>query len=272
MDSFKSQVAKLRAQGHKNKVIAEKLGVSFSRVMEAISQLVGEGKVKSRWPKARWTEKGSADFKRVVKLLQSGANLAEIGEVFGVSRERARQIREKIRKRYGDEIVQPRKQPYVTLREAAREVVAAMRAAGMTPGRAVIAHAEMFFASQDIAALVSDPLASRVNVDFARELLDDGFNISIDSFGHCYDAESLGRTYIADWQRLAGLVQLVDAGCSSRIVLGTDVFLKILTRRRGGEGYARLAGFAIPMLQRLGVDPAHLAAMTVGNPARILAR
>jgi DNA-binding CsgD family transcriptional regulator len=122
VDSFKFQVAKLRAQGHKNKAIAEKLGVSFSRVMEAVSQLVGEGKVESRWPKARWTEKGSADFKRVVKLLQSGANLAEIGEVFGVSRERARQIREKIRKRYGDEIVQPRKQPYVTLREAAREL------------------------------------------------------------------------------------------------------------------------------------------------------
>jgi Mn-dependent DtxR family transcriptional regulator len=122
VDSVKSEVAKLRAQGHKNKAIAEKLGVSFSQVMETIKQLVAEGKVKSRWPKARWTEKGSDDFKRVVKLLQSGANLAEIGEVFDVSRERARQIREKIRKRYGDQIVQPRKQPYVTLREAAREL------------------------------------------------------------------------------------------------------------------------------------------------------
>lgn len=122
MDSFKSQVVKLRAQGLKNKAIAEKLGVSFSRVMETVKQLVAEGEVKSRWPETRWTDKGSDDFKRVVKLLQSGVNLAEIGEVFGVSRERARQIREKIRKRYGDQIVQPRKQPYVTLREAAREL------------------------------------------------------------------------------------------------------------------------------------------------------
>jgi phosphotriesterase-related protein len=162
--------------------------------------------------------------------------------------------------------------PPLDAREAAREVIAALRAAGVTPGRAVIAHAEMFFASQDIAALVRDPLSSRVDVDFARELLDAGFNVSIDSFGHLYDAEPLGRTYIADWQRLAGLIQLVDAGYSSRIVLGTDIFLKILTRRRGGEGYARLTGFAIPMLQRLGVDPARIAEMTVGNPARILAR
>jgi phosphotriesterase-related protein len=162
--------------------------------------------------------------------------------------------------------------PPLDSREAAREVVRSMRTEGMTPGRAVIAHAEMFFASQDIASLVSDPLASRVNVDFAKELLDEGFNVSIDSFGHLYDAEPLGRTGIADWQRLSGLIQLVDAGYSSRIVLGTDIYLKILTRRRGGEGYARLTSFVVPFLHRLGVAPERIAAMTVGNPARILSR
>lgn len=162
--------------------------------------------------------------------------------------------------------------PPLDTRAAAREAVAALRAAGMTPSRAVIAHAEMFFASQDLAALVRDPAASRVDVDFAKELLDTGFNVSVDSFGHLYDAEPLGRTFVADWQRLAGLVRLVDAGYASGIVLGTDVFLKILTRRRGGEGYARLTTFAVPLLQRLGVAPEHIAAMTVGNPARILSR
>jgi phosphotriesterase-related protein len=162
--------------------------------------------------------------------------------------------------------------PPLDTREAAREVIRSMRAFGASPSRTVIAHAEMFFASQDIASLAADPLASRVNVDFARELLDAGFIISVDSFGHCYDAEPLGRTFIADWQRLAGLLQLAGAGYSAQIVLGTDVFLKILTRRRGGEGYARLTTFAVPMLQRLGVPPRHIAAMTVDNPARILVR
>lgn len=162
--------------------------------------------------------------------------------------------------------------PPLDTRDAAREVIRAMRAFGVDPSRAVIAHAEMFFASQDIALLATDPSASRVDIDFAREVLDAGFNVSVDSFGHCYDAESLGRTYIADWQRLAGLLQLTRAGYASRIALGTDIFLKILTRRRGGEGYARLAVFAVPMLQRLGVPAGEIAAMTVGNPARILAR
>ena len=162
--------------------------------------------------------------------------------------------------------------PPLDTREAAREVVRALHAFGADPSRTVIAHAEMFFASQDIASLVTDPLACRVDVDFARELLDAGFNVSVDSFGHFYDAEPLGRTFVADWQRLAGLLQLLRAGHAAQIVLGTDVFLKILTRRRGGEGYARLTAYAVPMLQRLGATPQQVAAMTVGNPARILAR
>ena len=122
MDSFQSQVAKLRAQGCTNKVIAERLNVSFSRVMETVSELVADGQVDSRWPQTRWTDKRSKDFQRVVQMLQSGANLAEIGEEFGISRERARQIREKIRKRFGERIIEPKKQPYITLREAAREL------------------------------------------------------------------------------------------------------------------------------------------------------
>lgn len=122
VDSFQAQVAELRAQGLKNKDIADRLGVPFSRVMETVSQLVVEGKVDSRWPQTRWTDKNSKDFQRIVELLQSGATLAAIGEEFNVTRERARQIREKIRKRFGDRIVRPRKQPYATLREAAQEL------------------------------------------------------------------------------------------------------------------------------------------------------
>jgi Mn-dependent DtxR family transcriptional regulator len=122
VDSFQAQVAELRAQGLKNKAIAEKLNVSFSRIMETISELVSEGKVDSRWPQTRWTDKKGKDFQRITEMLQAGATLAAIGEEFHMTRERARQIREKIRKRFGDRIVQPKKQPYVTLREAAREL------------------------------------------------------------------------------------------------------------------------------------------------------
>jgi len=119
VQSFEAQVAALREQGYKNKAIATKLKVPFHRVMEAVSELVEDGAVESRWPQAKWTDKSHEDFQRVVNMLQSGATLAAVGEVLHVTRERVRQIREKIRKRFGDRMVTPRPQPYVTVREAA---------------------------------------------------------------------------------------------------------------------------------------------------------
>jgi hypothetical protein len=119
VQSFEAQVAALRKQGYKNKTIATKLKVPFHRVMEAVSELVEDGAVESRWPQAKWTDKSHEDFQRVVNMLQSGATLAAVGEVLHVTRERVRQIREKIRKRFGDRMVTPRPQPYVTVREAA---------------------------------------------------------------------------------------------------------------------------------------------------------
>ncbi len=75
-----------------------------------------------------------------------------------------------------------------------------------------------------------------------------------------------------DWQRLAGLVALIEAGYSSQIVLGTDTFVKILTRRYGGAGYCRLTDYVAPMLEGLGVSDDDIRQVTVENPARLLAK
>ena len=155
--------------------------------------------------------------------------------------------------------------------ENVREVIQVMLAEGIKPGRAVIAHNELFFISRDLRTLVMDPDSWCLNVDFAKELLDQGFNISIDSFGHFHDAEPLGTIITADWQRLAGLVALIKSGYSSQIVLGTDIFIKILTRRYGGEGYCRLTNFVVPMLRQVEISETDIQKMTVDNPALILA-
>jgi phosphotriesterase-related protein len=161
--------------------------------------------------------------------------------------------------------------PPLDMPENVRQVVKLMLQEGMDPGRAVIAHNELFFVNRKIPTLVMDPSSWRLNVDFARELLDRGFNLSIDSFGHYHDAEPLGEVITNDWQRLAGLVALLKAGYASQIVLGTDIFLKILTRRYGGEGYCRLTNFVIPTLRQLDIPASDIQKMIVGNPARILA-
>lgn len=161
--------------------------------------------------------------------------------------------------------------PPLDSEDGVRKVVDVLLDEEIDPGRAVIAHAELFFVPQDLRTLVLEPDSWRLNTDLARELLDKGFNISIDSFGHYYDSESIGQIVTADWQRLAGLVALINAGYSSQIVIGTDIFLKILTRRFGGEGYCRLTDFVAPTLRKLGVDESDIEAITTRNPARLLA-
>lgn len=154
--------------------------------------------------------------------------------------------------------------------ENVRAVIKVMLDEGVNPEKAVIAHSDLFFVPRDLKVLITDPESWRLNTDLARELLGMGFNISIDSFGHFQDGEPVGITAVADWQRLGGLVSLIKAGHASQIVLGTDVYLKILTRRYGGEGYCRLTDFVIPSLRQAGIDEFDVKRMTVENPARIL--
>jgi phosphotriesterase-related protein len=154
--------------------------------------------------------------------------------------------------------------------ENVREVVKVMLNEGVNPQKAVIAHNDLFFVSRDLKILITDPGSWRLNTDLARELLDRGLNISIDSFGHYHDGEPVGTTSVTDWQRLAGLIALLKAGYSSQIVLGTDIFIKILTCRYGGEGYCRLTNFVIPTLRQADIAEPDINKLTVENPARIL--
>ena len=116
-----------------------------------------------------------------------------------------------------------------------------------------------------------------MNLDHARELLDQGVTLSMDTFGHYFDIELIGYVRPTDWQRLAALLALIKDGYSNQLVLGTDTFLKILTRRFGGEGYSRLTKFVIPFLREYldvfdRVSDYDIRLMTIDNPIRLLAR
>ena len=74
-----------------------------------------------------------------------------------------------------------------------------------------------------------------------------------------------------DWHRLAAVVELVKHGYAEQLVLGTDVFIKSMTRRGGAEGYCRLTRWVLPTLRQVGVSEADLECMMRTNPARMLA-
>jgi phosphotriesterase-related protein len=137
--------------------------------------------------------------------------------------------------------------------------------------RVVIAHNDGNFVEHELRKLILDPESWGLQLDIARALLERGLNLSIDCFGHYWDAEVLGVGPTPDWQRMAGLVKLIQEGHARQLVLGTDTFVKILLRRFGGDGYCRLTNFVVPSLESVDVSAEEIQQITVDNPARILA-
>jgi len=152
-----------------------------------------------------------------------------------------------------------------------RRIVKIMKEEGMRLERAIIAHTQAFFTPNDFRALVTKPESWTLNLDYARELLDQGANLSVECFGQNWNLELRGFVMQTDWQRMAGVLALIKEGYSPQLVLGTDTFLKIVTRRYGGEGYCRLTEFVLPTLKEFGVSDFDLRQITIENPPCLLA-
>lgn len=151
-------------------------------------------------------------------------------------------------------------------------IVDIMTTEGMDPSRLIISHTDGLLVEHDVNTLVRNSEARGLKLDGPRQLLDRGVNLAIDCFGQLWDHELRSLVLETDWQRLAGVVAFVEAGYTGQIVMGTDSFLKMLTRRYGGEGYCRLTKYVLPKLKDLGMTDYTIRQLTVNNPARLLSR
>jgi phosphotriesterase-related protein len=153
-----------------------------------------------------------------------------------------------------------------------RAIATVLEQAGATPERVVLGHGDAFLSEHSLARLVDDPGSWTLRLDYHRDLLTRGYNLSIDCFGHDWGREDDGWVIETDWQRLAGLAALVREGFADQLVLGCDVFTRSLHRRGGGFGYRHLLDWVLPRLRERGIDEATIEKLTVANPARILSR
>lgn len=144
--------------------------------------------------------------------------------------------------------------------------------AGLPPERIVIAHCDAFLCELSLPRLIVDPASWGLRLDKVKAVLDTGVTASIDCFGQAWTDELYGWITESDWQRLAGLFQLLGQGYSGQLVVSCDIAKKMLTRRFGGHGYTRVNDWVIPQLLELGVPRADIDQMLVRNPARILER
>ena len=75
----------------------------------------------------------------------------------------------------------------------------------------------------------------------------------------------------SDAQRLDFIRRIADAGYSDKIVIGQDICTKHRLVRYGGHGYGHILENIVPRMRRKGFSEDVIEAITVGNPARILA-
>jgi hypothetical protein len=96
-----------------------------------------------------------------------------------------------------------------------------------------------------------------------------GEHTQVDLLRH--PARLLGAAPDYDIYPLAAMYQYIQEGYADRIVIGTDLWTRISTRRYGGYGMIRLLNFVVPTLRKYGVSQEHIDQITVHNPARLLA-
>ncbi|MBS1862226.1 MAG: hypothetical protein JSS68_11005 [Actinobacteria bacterium] len=152
-----------------------------------------------------------------------------------------------------------------------RAIAGILERVGIEPGRVVVGHGDSFLIEHDLGRLIADPSRPSVQLDYHRDLLQRGFNVSIDCFGHDWAIEREDWILESDWHRLVAVATLLAEGYASQLVLGCDVFMRTLLRRGGGSGYARILEWALPALRRCGADEAQIRQLMVDNPARLLA-
>ncbi len=75
----------------------------------------------------------------------------------------------------------------------------------------------------------------------------------------------------SDAQRMGFIKRIADAGYADKIVIGQDICTKHRLTKYGGHGYGHILENIVPKMRRKGFSEELIHAITVGNPASILA-
>jgi phosphotriesterase-related protein len=95
-----------------------------------------------------------------------------------------------------------------------------------------------------------------------------GSYIEFDLFGQ----ERLFTAEVPGYEKESRALRvLIDRGCLERILFSSDICYRQTLVRCGGWGYAHLLANVLPRLRRHGITEAETHAVTVANPARLLA-
>jgi phosphotriesterase-related protein len=119
---------------------------------------------------------------------------------------------------------------------------------GVDPGRVVIGHAD-----------------SNLDIDYALAVLDRGANLEFDLLGRSGDYATAHEAQLVE-----EIVELLERGYASQILLSHDTSSNAQLKAYGGPGFGYLTQHFLPLLRTAAVGEGEIAAMTIENPRRIL--
>jgi phosphotriesterase-related protein len=119
---------------------------------------------------------------------------------------------------------------------------------GVDPARVVIGHADSY------------PV-----LDHYLAVLDRGANLEFDFLGQRFGTEEAAEPRLVEL-----IVELLERGYGSQLLLSQDVCHNLQLRANGGFGYAYLQQHFLPTLRTAAVAEGEIAQMTIDNPRRIL--
>lgn len=140
---------------------------------------------------------------------------------------------------------------------------------GMPMERLIFSHFDTMIRELRFEKILNDPSALSLNLDFGRKAMDLGATLSFDLLGADW-SNGIEAAEHNDSYALAAISQYVREGYGNRIVIGTDTWNKLSTRRFGGHGMSHLLNYIVPTLKRFGVSEKSIESITHLNPARLL--
>lgn len=124
---------------------------------------------------------------------------------------------------------------------------------GVHPSRVIMSHVERTVFS----------------VEEMRRIADSGCYVEFDLFGQESSYYSLAPIDMPnDATRVDYIVDLIAHGHAAQVLISQDICHKTNLTHYGGEGFTHILDNVLPLMRRKGIDPAHIAAITVENPAR----
>ena len=157
-----------------------------------------------------------------------------------------------------------------TAPEKRRKLLQTFLQEGMKLEKLLLCHIQYSFVQPDVKCFLQHPEHCKMDLTWAKAVLDQGANICIDLFGYPLDNEMMNNFGRSDVVKMLGLIKLIRLGYSDQIVIGNDVYQKIMTRSYGGHGYSRILDFVIPTLLNYGIDKNIVEKIVIHNPARLL--